>query len=619
MSIAVPLFLNLLTAIGLGAWWRVPSPSARLLLGAVTIPAVLLVADMGLGFGLLLPGWGLVGAGLLGLVVKRPFPVGFWRHPIVVLPFLVAAVAAAGGDFVYRPHSWDEFSAWLTWPREAYLDNSFLSPEATWSGMGYTQGLPALMVFPQLFFPTFDAGRSAAPFLILYAGLMGLVWEEITHHEPADRGSWAAWLVVLLLLAAEAAWTLVPQLMLVETPQIYLIAAVLLLLLRAARGDDWAWWTAGVAAAACYLIKAPAAALGPALLVGWAVAALTDSRERSLLRPVVLAGPLVLAYLGWQALVPPVGAGQCISNPLAALAGWEQGGRAVETAHRMLGGMAEYTRRFKLPLSAAALIGLAAGFWTRRETRPMLAVLVAWLAAYGSGLLLTFAFCFSDYERDQLASLPRYTSVALRVIHVVGLVLLAEWGLSRIAARGWNPTRAAAVLTLFAALYQVWAVVAALDNARRRTRETPEAVALVAQVLTEADSLSRLVRERFPGQVPTVALITQGGQGFEWVIARQAALGLSRPGHWRFRLREGFSWGERADDPWRMASGAEAARLALMRAEVIWPMTMDAWMIDTLAPLIDDPACRSRPEAYFLVRRNDRAVVCVRKDQTVRP
>ncbi|WP_141400368.1 hypothetical protein [Magnetospirillum sp. 15-1] len=130
--------------------------------------------------------------------------------------------------------------------------------------MGYTQGLPALLAFPNLLFGQFEPGRSLAPFVVLHAVLMGLIWEmlaETLRGRGAGAGAagLAGWATILGLLGLEAAWTLVPQLMLVEKPQIYLIAAMLLLLVRAGRGLDGALIAAGMS----YLIKGYRGGFGP--------------------------------------------------------------------------------------------------------------------------------------------------------------------------------------------------------------------------------------------------------------------------------------------------------------------------------------------------------------------
>ncbi|WP_096700123.1 hypothetical protein [Magnetospirillum sp. 15-1] len=204
--------------------------------------------------------------------------------------------------------------------------------------------------------------------------------------------------------------------------------------------------------------------------------------------------------------------------------------------------------------------------------------------------------------------MPRYSRVGLRVVHVVGTVLLAEAVLAALAKRGklWPRLLALAVAVLV--LQQVRAVGASLDNAQFRGSESPAAAALVAQVTTEADSLARHLAG-LAAQPPRVYLFTQGQQGFEWIIARQAGLKASPPGHWRYRLMEGFSWGAQATTVWTGAGSAEDQRHLFVGADVLWP-------------LVADPACLVDLTGYFLLRNHGGGFDCVPKaggGQAVRP
>ncbi|WP_141400369.1 hypothetical protein [Magnetospirillum sp. 15-1] len=78
MGLSVSLLLCLSVGLGLGAWWHIPSPGTRLMLGIMTIPAVLLVGNMALGLGLRVLAWGLLVPTLAGLAHRRP-GADLWR------------------------------------------------------------------------------------------------------------------------------------------------------------------------------------------------------------------------------------------------------------------------------------------------------------------------------------------------------------------------------------------------------------------------------------------------------------------------------------------------------------------------------------------------------------
>jgi hypothetical protein len=247
---------------------------------------------------------------------------------------------------------------------------------------------------------------------------------------------------------------------------------------------------------------------------------------------------------------------------------------------------------------------------------------------YLFSLGLGYAQCFGEYEAATLASLERYTRVALRPFHLLGTVLLAAavWrGLRRYLvssarANRLRPVAAGgfglAVAGLFA--WQGLALHHDLDAIATRSNEGSDWVARVVAMKAEARALNRLLAAR--GLADQSTRILYDGMGdLEWGVAQYYSVaGVPGGPLYRYRLADGWRLAPVKHDLWTTAMTAAEARAMLAGEDVIWPVRLDAWMTGLLAGLVDDAACRADPTRSFLLRRSDRAgrFACVAKDGT---
>ena len=268
MTVAVAIAICWIAALGLGSWFRVDGMGTRAFLGLAALPiALFLISDI-LGLGLRTAAWVLMGVAAAGLAWRarefaRPAPDRVPRlaeaclTPFLWLPALVLVALAIRGGASYVPLHWDEFSAWLLWPKLQFLTERVWLDTMEITARGYTPGWSTMLAFPQLFFGEFVEGRSAAVPAVFAAALLGLLMDSAVGKAPSLGFRFLAlglllWLPLVPaldpLIPSEVLIEGVPTKLLVEPPQILLNVALLALLLRMSGRDDGGsgrYWLAG--------------------------------------------------------------------------------------------------------------------------------------------------------------------------------------------------------------------------------------------------------------------------------------------------------------------------------------------------------------------------------------
>lgn len=611
------LLLCWLTFTGLGA--LAPSldkrgmPGVRLWAGATLMLVIVFVLNVGAGVGLRLAAQAtalLAGAGL-GLAFWRarrnPPSLAALLHPALVLPLAALVVIAWRGGVGYEPLAWDELNNWLGWTRQAVAFDSLDDPRMVNPVRGYTPGWPIALAFPNLLLGRMDESLSAVVPLLLHVAVLGLVFDVAAR--MLDRAGWAApsarlgaWALILGALAVEATWKLAPTNLLIEKPQIYALCAVLFLAVVATSRDvrpGRAGLHLGLSMVAGYLIKVSMLAFAPALaVIGLALCLLRRRAGEGLraqaLGAAMLALPMAVVYLLWTRMGAPQG---CMSDPLAvfgALLGGQTDGQAGELLARFAGAELDYLRAFKLPLTLAAVAGLAVAL-----TVPRLAIIPLALALYALvyfGALYAYHLsCFGAYYFQELNSVDRFTRVPLRTVHLAGLALPLLAMAPRLAGlagrRAVVVALAVAVLALGA--WQVRQLDRSFAAMAARGDADPDQVAVVRAMRAETGAALNLL-DRHPGWARRPLMLAQGSAGYETVIANYFGLG-------RFRLADMWSWGPEPANVWMLKAEPEQVRATLLAASVVWPVIVDPWMRDVLAGLIRDPACLADPTRYLLV------------------
>lgn len=551
----------------------------------------------------------------------RNAPLGLAVHPAVVLPALVLAVMAWHGPLTYLPSAWDEYANWLGWARGMVLDDKVWAPGMRGPVPGYSPGLSILMSMPSVVLGQYDDAHSVSLQLFMHAGLLGMVFDlsRLTLRQAGGGGREAAvgaWLVVLLALAVEATWKLLPPLQLIEKPQVYLIAAVAVLMVQAARADIHPWrlaLTGGLLLAHAYLIKLGTQLLLPSMVI-LALPVLARNPGQRMALGLGLALPMAAAILAWKlAGIPDLSNWNAIVGPLIELES-RLGARAtyalaVTVALDYWPAVLAYMETFKPWLTLLSLGGFALA-WKRSENR---AAAVALVGFFALNMILVYAFHIKWSPYPELNSIDRFTRVPLRPIHLLGVVLgllaVMEWGILRVGWtwRGRLGLPAAGLIVILLGV-QAWQAEASLREMDRRTLDPR-----VKVIHDDALRLSALLLRRGQGGTG-VQMIDQGQDGFARLIAEYFADGHDgRRTLSLFTLDPAYSWTVSSDSRWYKPVTTEALAGHLSRQTVLWPVIVDPWILSILAPMVDDPDCRRTPTAYFLFHRADGKFDCIAK------
>lgn len=638
MSMAVSLVVSYAVMAGLGAWFPILSPGIRFLLGGALVPLGLFIASYVIGIPLSASAWAISIAAAAGFAIRfgvyreRPDWPALAVHPVAVLALVAAIIVGLNGHGEYLIYSWDEFSNWLYWTQEAWLVDSISQPEMSWHAMGYVQGLSLALVFPQMFFAHFEPARSLVMPLLWHLALMATIYDVANGILKRSFGiapftaRMAAWLLVLGALSVEATWTLLPQLILSEKPQIYFLAGITGLVILALFDDEEGASFAlalgiGVLAAVSYLIKVAFLTFVPSLVLF--AAALIWIRptgpgfrsgianRRNLARLAAILGPLFVVYVGWHVFLPFERQAGCLTDLRALLGIVRTATGASETVFpELLLRLSAYISSFKPWLSAVAVLGFAAALFDRRSA-VIAGGFVLYAGAYIASLFLLYAACFTGYEAETFASLQRYSRVPIRLIHLSGLVLALIVSAKFLSQKyggaffGWIETRPVrvAALGVLAVLFshQVVAFKGAMRNAFERGREPPVTVDLVSRVRSEAMALRAMIGQKGPRR-PRVGIIAQGSDGFEFVQARYWSLANDRRGRVTlYRIVPPYSWGPKKTNLWMAETDQQLLKAHLGSLDIIWPIRTDAWINAVISQLTRDSACASNPTRYFLV------------------
>lgn len=599
---------GLMPRIGSGPGW-----GGRAFGGFAAIIIMLFVGQ--LGFGLDYRILALILAPLAGIGLIFWFHQGrswlideFLTHPAFVLPVLLAMlVGLHGGNVDYLPLAWDEYSNWLSWAKQYLEYGKVVDPRIVTGVMGYTPGWPLVLALPGLWHEEFGEGGALMAFSLMHVVLLGLVYDALVgrlwraEHRPGFA-KLAAWGVILVLLAVEASWKLVPINLLIEEPQTYCLVACTVLAFGWRDDAGPAWRVAlylGLACALGYLVKGAMLVFAPSAFILFAAYLMfrgggEPARWRQMVARdnlyawVVLAVAPLLVVAVWS--VWGTHPGDCLSQPALAFAGaWDRIGeteRTLDLWHRYWKAVFRYLATYKLFLSAAAVLCFLAVAAVDRFARVVLIALVVYSILYSLSLFAYHLDCLGPYYFDNLNSIGRFTRVPLRVFHVVGPVLLVHVFAVRLRSIpvGRRLTLAIATLVFMLGAYQVTRVQASLRSVASRADADP---VLAGQVrMVRAATLA--IAKYHPGTDKAVVFIDQGGQGFAPHIARYFGRGV-------LRSYPAASWGEKPINVWMQPTNPVEMKRLLLGAAIVVPMHLDGWMTQILHELGAEATCLLPP------------------------
>ena len=550
-----------------------------------------------------------------------------WRdllfHPAPVLLMIGGASILANGGIGYIPTTDDEFSSWIGASRMMHFAGGFDVVSARLNHPDYTPGWRLLLLAPWQVRGAAVPGLSAAAPFIFHVALAALVFDLVEHAVRRNSGigrapaALAAWVVLLLFLAAEGTGRMWSLYLLIEPPQIYAYVGVFLLFALAEVHPGQRTpilGCAGIVMAGAYLVKAALTTLLPAAVLFLILAAYVEWRAGRFairdfaVRAVLLFGPALLVMFAWGAVRPSA---SCLASPLALLSAGPpaavENRDAADLARRLIGAVTQYTVSYKSVVLLSAVTGLAAAVITRRFVLTVLAFL-AFVAVYVGALYLVHLLCFTNaYWFENLVSIPRYSRVFIQTGHGLGVILLVLVVLALAADRfagvvGRVATSRTAVL-LAAAVSLVLAGWQVRQVYRSVADVTSRHLYSIDPRVPKMHAAVRVIEEmrgvRLPDR-PRLVIINQGGTTEPAKYAAYFALGAAGAS---VDVHPMVSWHPNPTADWQLKTTERDMLDLLRRADVIWPLAGDDWMVSMLGKLGADAVCLQDVTNRVLVRQ----------------
>jgi len=550
-----------------------------------------------------------------------------------LLPALVFVVAATQDDLSYLPLNWDEFASWAAWCKQVFVADTWWREDMIGSLRNYPKGWPMAAAFAQWPFQSFAELRAIALLGLFHISVLAMLFDFLRTAFVRQVGLekrlsfFLSWIVILLLLAGEASWKLLPPSLLVERPVLYWAMGLFTLALVAWQDEKHGFRTIGcmgLVVASAITLKSPMTALMvPAAFFGilhwWRAEREFGALRRTVSLVAILSAVLVpgLFVVVAHAFVSPDFGASSDGGLLRTLL--EKIG-PLSTA--IISSLTAYIVSYKFLLTIVSLIGLASGLGKPHQ-RPMVFGLALFVVSYWLGLWPVYLFVISGNELETLPSLPRYARLPLRLMHVFGPALLALNVTAYVMAKKgklirlrWNAKPVVGGLAAFvlaSVMFQARGLDLAFLGMRERPFEDRNDVTAIKRLKAEGARLTALV-DQVGIASPLVAVIDQGDPGMRHRIAHYYGIGSNRGGpvH-RYRVLGSWSWGETPINMWMRKTDQEGFLKILMASDVIWPVTLDDWAESAVSPLGDTPECRERPMDFFLIKTASAAFRCIQK------
>lgn len=635
------LVINFCILAGLGAWFSWAGLGGAFFLGGILIPLGLFLGNSAFGLPLEWCNWVLVAIAVAGalraLIYRENWRATSWPlivlHPMIFLPALVFVIAVAQDDLSYLPLNFDELASWAAWCKQVFVADIWWREDMLGSIRIYPKGWPMAAAFAQWPFQSFEELRAIALLGLFHISILAMLFDALRmaferRGDLEKRQSFVlAWIVILLLLAGEASWKLLPPSFLVERPILYWAVGLFTLALFAwhdEKNGSKAIACMGLVVASVITIKSPMTNLMlPAAFFGllhwW-----KTERGGSVLRQALALGtvlavvlvPGVFVIVAHSFVSPDYGPAG--SNGILETQPWKIG--PLSTA--ILSSLNAYVGSYKFPMTIVSLIGLASGF-CKPELRPMALGLVLFVVSYWLGLWSFFLFVSSGTGNEALPSLQRYARLPLRLMHVFGPALLAinvaDYVIRKkrtLIDRLWNKKPVIGAMTALViglVLFQVWGLDRTFLSMRGRPLENQKNVSDIKRLKAEGAKLIALFDQA--GMIsPLVAIVYQGDSGIRHKIAHYYGLGNDRGGQvHRYRMLGAWSWGETPVNVWMEKTDREGFLETMMSVDVIWPIRLDDWTQSAIGTFSDTPECGKRLTDHFLIKTAAEEFRCIEK------
>jgi len=609
--------------LGIALWLPAPAASghwlgARFMLAGYIFVLYLFLGNVVVGLPVSGLTWVGLAAGLAGLIAalarpNRAVSVRDLTHPIFLLTVLFFAVVAVRGEVAYQPYLGDETASWLNLSKQIYLADHYRSDLMDYHLPNYVNGWPLLVAATSSIYSSYDDAHAIPLLFFMHLGGIAFIYDIVrswaSDVRPRDvaAATLTGWIAVVVLLAGEITWRLLPTDLLIEQPMLYAYVACFLI---AIAGQDlsaparrlFIYW--GIVLGAGYLFKVSMLAIAPTVALFVLTVLWRDIRSngasgsttRSNLRRLCEAGvltfvPLAVVMAVWTAASPGdmmgSSVGQVPASNLALL--FSADGWTVTL--RMLEELREFCLRYKLPLTLVTGAAMLSAAWSARW-RTVLIGFVAFVAATWAGLYLYYLFREPFLTRGYLESFPRFAILPLRIFHLIGFMALTYAAL-RIALPRMElvSKRTAVRIGLIGIIgiglaWQIRQVTRSAEDMADRRYQSADLIQTLmrykAGLLRIQDDIARLGLD-----APRLAIFDPRGD-----VATTTALYYSLK-----TQRESTPRSYRYFKPVRVSS---LDRLASF--DMVWPIGANESETARIIDLLSDPACAARLKDHILLR-----------------
>jgi hypothetical protein len=609
--------------LGVAAWLPAPAASkswlgARFALAGYFVVIYLFVGNVALGLPLSVLTWAGLAIGLAALLAallrpdRRP-AIRDLAHPIFVLTALFLAVAASLGGIAYQPYLGDETASWLNLTKQIYLADHYHSDLMDYHLPSYTNGWPLLLAAASSVYASYNDAHAVPLQFFMHLGVLAFIydivcdWVSETRPNDEPTAILTAWMVVVVFLAGEITWRLLPTDLLIEQPMLYAYAACFLIaIVGQGRGVPTVrlcgYW--GVVLCAGYLFKVSMLAIAPTIGL-FVLAAVwrdiqTDARPGLLtalnIRRLCTAGvwafaPLAIAMTIWLAASPgdllgsSVGPVQ-VSNLALLLSadGWW-------VTLRMLEELRDYGLRYKLPLTVIAGIGVFYAAWAMRWRAALFGFFI-FAAGTWAGLYLYYLFREPLVTRGYLESFPRFAILPIRLFHLIGFLALTYAAVRIVLARvGFIANSATLRLCLrgvigIGLIWQVREVARATEDMTDRRHQNPANIQTLMRYKAHLGQIEREVA-RLGQDTPKLAIFDPRND-----VAMTTAL------YYSLKTRSELAMNSyRSYKPIRVYSVE-----GLAAYDMLWPVGANEFEAARIADYLTDPACATGLKDRILLR-----------------
>ena len=617
--------------LGLGSLFPARGIGFRLFMGSVLLPLSLLIGNMYLGLPLFWLSLLIAGCAVFGLIkLKLKSPTlsrDGWAimllHPGLLLPSLIFILGLSTDPSTYLLWSFDEFASWGSWAKQIFIADTFWREDME-TLRYYPKGWPLAIAFAHFPTASFDEFRGIALLAIFHIALLALIFDLIRKMLEKESGCsrkisfLMAWSLILLLLAAEVSWKLLPPSLLIERPVMYWSLGLFSIGLMAwyeENSQAVLFVGMGLILASALTLKTPTSSLAiPALLIGFLYWKSHSTREISLPRlalylllPFVIVAGLWLAQSSDQNV--RVGFKIYFDDVIRE--------RFFDVTSLLTAAFSDYLGAYKSPLTGLGIVGLITALWSARQRNVVIALLIfvtmSWL-----GLWPLYMFSILGNEHEALPSFQRYARLPIRLIHFFGLVLLAvnlfvylklNFSWFQVILREKNLIRLCFIAIFLLGSFQLWTINQSyLDMSLRTHGSTTTDLNRAERIKVfqvHSKRLNSLIEE-LKLSTPSTLFISQGGDGFVQSMARYYSIGNLKNLNFRsFKIKSGWSWGPARKNMWMRNSNKEKFRQMITSSDIIWPYKLDDWTTSVLENFAADEQCRQYLSNYFFIKINE--------------